>query len=88
MEIKRTEIQQQLQDFLLNEGWIESTEEFDLNNSFREDLKFTKIEMNEMFFMVENEFDILITVKNEKETDTIGDLLNLIIEKRELTYNS
>lgn len=88
MEIKRTEIQQQLQDFLLNEGWIESTEEFDLNNSFREDLKFTKIEMNEMFFMVENEFDILVTVKNEKETDTIGDLLDLIIEKRELTYNS
>lgn len=88
MEKNRIELQQQLQDFLLNEGWIESTEEFDLNNSFRDDLKFTKIEMNEMFFMIENEFDILISAKNEKETDTIGDLLSLIIEKRELTYNS
>lgn len=84
MEIKRTEIQQQLQDFLLNEGWIESTEEFDLNNSFREDLKFTKIEMNEMFFMTENEFDILITSKEEQDTETIGDLVNLIIEKKYL----
>ena len=84
MEIKRTEIQQQLQDFLLNEGWIESTEKFDLNNSFREDLKFTKIEMNEMFFMVENEFDILITSKEEQETETICDLVNLIIEKKNL----
>ena len=82
MEIKRTEIQQQLQNFLLNEGWIESTEEFDLNNSFREDLKFTKIEMNEMFFMVENEFDILITAQDEQETETIGDLLDLIVEKK------
>lgn len=84
MEIKKTEIQQQLQNFLLNEGWIESAEEFDLNNSFREDLKFTKIEMNEMFFMVENEFDILITSKEEQETETICDLVNLIIEKKNL----
>ena len=84
MEINKTKIQQQLQDFLLNEGWIESTEEFDLNNSFREDLKFTKIEMNEMFFMVENEFDILITSKEEQDTETIGDLLDLIVEKKNL----
>lgn len=84
MEKNRIELQQQLQDFLLNEGWIESTEEFDLNNSFREDLKFTKIEMNEMFFMVENEFDILITSKEEQDTETIGDLLDLIVEKKNL----
>lgn len=84
METNRNELQQQLQNFLLNEGWIESTEEFDLNNSFREDLKFTKIEMNEMFFMVENEFDILITSKEEQDTETIGDLLDLIVEKRNL----
>ena len=84
MKTNRTEIQQQLQDFLLNEGWIESTEEFDLNNSFREDLKFTKVEMNEMFFMTENEFDILITAQDEQKTETIGDLVNLIIEKKDL----
>lgn len=84
METNRNELQQQLQNFLLNEGWIESTEEFDLNNSFREDLKFSKIEMNEMFFMVENEFDILITSKEEQDTETIGDLLDLIVEKRNL----
>lgn len=84
MEINKTEIQQQLQDFLLNEGWIESTEEFELDNSFRDDLKFTKIEMNEMFFMVENEFDILITSKEEQDTETIGDLLDLIVEKKNL----
>lgn len=84
MEKNRIELQQQLQDFLLNEGWIESTEEFDLNNSFREDLKFTKIEMNEMFFMVENEFDILITSKEEQDTETVGDLLDLIVEKKNL----
>lgn len=84
MEKNRIELQQQLQNFLLNEGWIESTEEFDLNNSFREDLKFTKIEMNEMFFMVENEFDILITSKEEQDTETIGELLDLIVEKRNL----
>ncbi len=84
MEKNRIEFQQQLQNFLLNEGWIESTEEFDLNNSFREDLKFTKIEMNEMFFMVENEFDILITSKEEQDTETIGELLDLIVEKRNL----
>ena len=88
MKANRTEIQQQLQNFLLDERWIEGIEEFKMGNSFREDLKFTKIELNEMFFMIENEFDILISAKNEKETDTIGDLLNLIIEKRELTYNS
>ena len=46
MKTDRIEIQQQLQDFLLNEGWLESTEEFDLKNTFREDLKFTKIEVN------------------------------------------
>ena len=84
METNRTEIQQQLQDFLLNEGWIERIEDFDLGNSFREDLKFTKIEMNEMFFMTENEFDILITAKDEQETETIGDLVNLLIEKKNL----
>lgn len=84
METNRNELQQQLQNFLLNEGWIESTEEFDLNNSFREDLKFSKIEMNEMFFMVENEFDILITSKEEQDTETVGDLLDLIVEKRNL----
>ena len=84
MEKNRIELQKQLQNFLLNEGWIESTEEFDLNNSFREDLKFTKIEMNEMFFMVENEFDILITSKEEQDTETIGELLDLIVEKRNL----
>jgi acyl carrier protein len=84
METNRTEIQQQLQDFLLNEGWIERIEDFDLGNSFREDLKFTKREMNEMFFMTENEFDILITAQDEQETETIGDLVNLIIEKKNL----
>ena len=84
METNRTEIQQQLQDFLLNEGWIERIEDFDLENSFREDLKFTKREMNEMFFMTENEFDILITAQDEQETETIGDLVNLIIEKKNL----
>lgn len=84
METNRTEIQQQLQDFLLNEGWIERIEEFKLENSFREDLKFTKREMNEMFFMTENEFDILITAQDEQETETIGDLVNLIIEKKNL----
>ena len=84
MKVNRTEIQQQLQDFLLNEGWIESTEEFDLGNSFRGNLKFTNREMQEMFFMTENEFDILITAKEEQETETIGDLVDLIIEKKTL----
>lgn len=84
MKVNRTEIQQQLQDFLLNEGWIESTEEFDLGNSFRGNLKFTNREIQEMFFMTENEFDILITSKEEKETETIGDLLDLIVEKKNL----
>lgn len=84
MKTNRTEIQQQLQDFLLNEGWIESTEEFQLENSFRGDLKFTNREMQEMFFMTENEFDILITDKEEQETETIGDLVDLIVEKKTL----
>lgn len=84
MKVNRTEIQQQLQDFLLNEGWIESTEEFDLGNSFRGNLKFTNREMQEMFFMTENEFDILITAQDEQETETIGDLLDLIVEKKNL----
>lgn len=84
MKTNRTEIQQQLQDFLLNEGWMESIEEFQLENSFRGDLKFTNREMQEMFFMTENEFDILITAKEEQETETIGDLVDLIIEKKTL----
>lgn len=84
MKVNRTEIQQQLQDFLLNEGWIEALEEFDLDNSFREDLKFTKREMQEMFFMTENEFDILITAQDEQDTETIGDLVSLIVEKKNL----
>ena len=84
MEMNKIEIQQQLQDFLLNEGWLESIEEFDLGNSFRDDLKFTKIEMDEMFFMTETEFDILITAQDEQETETIGDLLNLIAKKKNL----
>ena len=84
MEVNRFEIQQQLQDFLLNEGWIESTEEFDLDNSFRGVLKFTKREMQEMLFMTENEFDILITAKEEQEIETIGDLVSLIVEKKNL----
>lgn len=84
MKVNRTEIQQLLQDFLLNEGWIESIEEFDLDNSFREDLKFTKREMQEMFFMTENEFDILITAQDEQDTETIGDLVSLIVEKKNL----
>ena len=84
MKANRTEIQQQLQNFLLDEGWIEGIEEFKMDNSFREDLKFTKREMQEMFFMTENEFDILITAQDEQETETIGDLLNLIIEKKNL----
>ena len=84
MKTNRTEIQQQLQDFLLNEGWIESTEEFQLENSFRGNLEFTNREMQEMFFMTENEFDILITAKEEQETETIGDLVDLIIEKKML----
>jgi acyl carrier protein len=84
MKVNKTEIQQQLQDFLLNEGWIESTEEFDLGNSFRGNLKFTNREMQEMFFMAENEFDILITAQEEQETETIGDLLDLIVEKKNL----
>ena len=82
--MNKIEIQQQLQDFLLNEGWLESIEEFDLGNSFRDDLKFTKIEMDEMFFMTETEFDILITAQDEQETETIGDLLNLIAKKKNL----
>ena len=84
MKTNRTEIQQQLQDFLLNEGWIESTEEFQLENSFRGNLKFTSREMQEMFVMTENEFDILITAKEEQENETIGDLVDLIIEKKTL----
>ena len=84
METDRTEIQRQLQDFLLSEGWIESIDEFDLENSFRGDLKFTGREMGEMLFMTENEFDILISADEEKRTETIGDLLNLIIEKKNL----
>lgn len=84
MKVNRTEIQQQLQDFLLNEGWIESSEEFDLGNTFRGNLKFTNREMHEMFFMTENEFDILITAREEQETETIGDLLDLIVEKKNL----
>lgn len=82
--MNKIEIQQQLQDFLLNEGWLESIEEFDLGNSFRDDLKFTKIEMDEMFFMTETEFDILITAQDEQETETIGDLLDLIAKKKNL----
>ena len=84
MKANRTEIQQQLQNFLLNEGWIEGIEEFKMDNSFREDLKFTKREMQEMFFMTENEFDILITAQDEQETETIGDLVDLIVEKKNL----
>ena len=84
MKANRTEIQQQLQNFLLDEGWIEGIEEFKMDNSFREDLKFTKREMQEMFFMTENEFDILITVQDEQETETIGDLVDLIVEKKNL----
>ena len=84
MKANRTEIQQQLQNFLLDEGWIEGIEEFKMDNSFREDLKFTKREMQEMFFMTENEFDILITAQDEQETETIGDLLDLIVEKKNL----
>ena len=84
MKVNRTEIQQQLQDFLLNEGWIESTEEFDLGNTFRGNLKFTNREIQEMFFMAENEFDILISAKEEQETETIGDLVDLIVEKKNL----
>ena len=84
MKVNRTEIQQQLQDFLLDERWIESIEEFNLGNTFREDLKFTKREMQEMFFMTENEFDILITAQDEQDTETIGDLLDLIVEKKNL----
>ena len=82
MKANRTEIQQQLQHFLLDEGWIESVEEFDLKNSFREDLKFTKREMQEMFFMTENEFDIFISAQDEQETETIGELVDLIVEKK------
>jgi acyl carrier protein len=84
MKANRTEIQQQLQNFLLDEGWIEGIEEFKMDNSFREDLKFTKREMQEMFFMTENEFDILITAQDEQETETIGDLVDLIVEKKNL----
>ena len=84
MKANRTEIQHQLQNFLLDEGWIEGIEEFKMGNSFREDLKFTKREMQEMFFMTENEFDILITAQDEQETETIGDLVDLIVEKKNL----
>lgn len=84
MKANRTEIQQQLQNFLLDEGWIEGIEEFKMGNSFREDLKFTKREMQEMFFMTENEFDILITAQDEQDTETIGDLVDLIVEKKNL----
>ena len=84
MKTNRTEIRQQLQDFLLSEGWLESTDEFDLENSFRDDLKFTGREMGEMLFMTENEFDILISADDAEQTETIGDLLNLIIEKKNL----
>ena len=84
MEMNKIEIKQQLQDFLLNEGWLENIEEFDLGNSFRDDLKFTKIELDEMFFMTETEFDILITAQDEQETETIGDLLDLIAKKKNL----
>lgn len=82
MKANRTEIQQQLQHFLLDEAWIESVEEFDLNNSFREDLKFTNRELQEMFFMTENEFDIFISAQDEQETETIGELVDLIVEKK------
>lgn len=82
--MNKIEIKQQLQDFLLNEGWLENIEEFDLGNSFRDDLKFTKIELDEMFFMTETEFDILITAQDEQETETIGDLLDLIAKKKNL----
>ena len=37
-----------------------------------------------MFFMTENEFDILITAQDEQETETIGDLVDLIVEKKNL----
>ena len=84
MKANRTEIQHQLQNFLLDEGWIEGIEEFKMDNSFREDLKFTKREMQEMFFMTENEFDILITAQDEQGTETIGDLVDLIVEKKNL----
>ena len=84
MKANRTEIQQQLQNFLLDEGWIEGIEEFKMDNSFREGLKFTKREMQELFFMTENEFDILITAQDEQETETIGDLVDLIVEKKNL----
>lgn len=84
MKTSRTEIRQQLQDFLLSEGWLESTDEFDLENSFRGDLKFTGREMGEMLFMTENEFDILISADDAEQTETIGDLLNLIVEKKNL----
>ena len=84
MKANRTEIQQQLQNFLLDEGWIEGIEEFKMDNSFREDLKFNKRELQEMFFMTENEFDILITAQDEQETETIGDLVDLIVEKKNL----
>ena len=84
MSTKRNEIEQQLKDFLLHEGWIKKTGDFGLDKSFRNDLKFTKRDMNEMFFMTENEFDILITAQDEQKTETIGDLVNLIIEKKNL----
>lgn len=84
MKANRTEIQHQLQNFLLDEGWIEGIEEFKMGNSFRGNLKFTKREMQEMFFMTENEFDILITAQDEQETETIGDLVDLIVEKKNL----
>lgn len=84
MSTKRNEVEQQLKDFLFHERWIKRTGDFGLDKSFRNDLKFTKRDMNEMFFMTENEFDILITAQDEQETETIGDLVNLIIEKKNL----
>lgn len=78
---RRVETQHQLRKFLLEEGWLEDSDEFVSGHTFRGDLKFTNREMDEMLFMVENEFDILFTEDEQKSVSSIGDLVALIVKK-------
>lgn len=77
-------IEQQLKDFLLEEGWLENEEEFKPETDFRKDLEFTNREIAEMFFMLETEFDILTTTDDERQVRTIGGLVEMIAKKKSL----
>ena len=77
-------IEQQLKDFLLEEGWLENEEEFKTETDFRKDLEFTNREIAEMFFMLETEFDILTTTDDERQVRTIGVLVEMIARKKSL----